>query len=62
MFRGNPNESEYEMNHQRLEELAMINACREDSQDVQFYETNMSRNADKASLLQSRLLLKATKA
>ncbi len=31
------------MNLQRLKELEMINACRHDTQDIQVYESNLSK-------------------
>ncbi len=53
---------EYEMNNQRLKELAMINACRDDSRDVQFYETNMSKRVVSKFNHRSRSNLTSTKA
>lgn len=37
------------MNLQRLEELALINACRDDSQDLEFYETNLGHSRERQS-------------
>jgi len=50
------------MNNQRLKELAMINACRDDSRDVQFYETNMSKRVVSKFNHRSRSNLTSTKA